>query len=161
MRHAGRIVGGAAVLSLSIVAVLWAALALHFAPLVPPPGGDGLAALMLLGTVVAFGRWPAIKACLVALIAPLLLVFLAFLQLSPTNDRPAGDRGRGPGHCRTRWRHSGCLQYSQLPMDLGDGGNHRLLRRHFRPERRARRGSGDVVLGRRHHRPRVCQFCVC
>jgi hypothetical protein len=87
MRHAGRIVGGAAVLSLSIVAVLWAALALHFAPLVPPPGGDGLAALMLLGTVVAFGRWPPIKACLVALIAP-VLVFLAFLQLRPTNDGP-------------------------------------------------------------------------
>ena len=70
-----------------VVSVFWAALALHFAPLVAPPLGDGLAALVLLATVVAFARLRLIWACLVALFAP-TLVLAAFLQLRPTNDRP-------------------------------------------------------------------------
>jgi hypothetical protein len=85
MRRAGRTVGRGAVLTLSIVAVVWAALALHFAPLVPPPWGDGLTALMVLATVVVFARLHMIQASLMALFAP-ALVLVAFLQLRPTND---------------------------------------------------------------------------
>ena len=85
MRRTSRIIGRVALLSLSVVAVLWAALALHFAPLVAPPWGDALAALMLLGTVVVLARLRLVQAGLVALLAP-ALVFVAFLQLHPTND---------------------------------------------------------------------------
>ena len=86
MRRAGRSVGCAALLTLSVVAVFWATLALHFAPLVPPPWGDGLAALMLLATIVAFAGLRLVQATLVTLFAP-ALVLLAFLQLRPTNNR--------------------------------------------------------------------------
>jgi hypothetical protein len=87
VRRAGRIVAGAALLTLTAVAVFWAVLALHFAPLVAPPWGDGLAALMLLATIVAFARLHLIQAGLAALFAP-ALVLVSFLLLRPTNDRP-------------------------------------------------------------------------
>ena len=86
MRRAGRIVARAALLTLSAVAVFWSTLALHFAPLMAPPWGDGLAALMLLATIVAVTRLHLIQAGLVALFAP-ALVLVSFLLLRPTNDR--------------------------------------------------------------------------
>ena len=81
-----QILGRAALLTFAVLAVSWAALALHFAPLVEPPWGDGLATFMLLATVVAFAGLRLVPASLVVLFAP-ALTYLAFLQLTPTNDR--------------------------------------------------------------------------
>ncbi|MBS0560514.1 MAG: DUF4105 domain-containing protein [Proteobacteria bacterium] len=87
MKRAGRFLGRAALVIVAVAATLWAALTLHFAPLVAPPWGDGLAALLLLTTVLAFLRLRLIQAGLVSLLAP-AVVLVAFLQLRPINDRP-------------------------------------------------------------------------
>ena len=86
VRRAGVILGRVALLIFSGCAVVWAALALHFAPLVAPPWGDVLAGLMLFGSVVAVVRLRLALAALVSLLAPGVVLW-AFLQLRPVNDR--------------------------------------------------------------------------
>src|SRR3954447_1085071 len=64
----------------------WAVLALHYAPLAPPPTGDVLALLLILAAAFALVRLKAAKAALAGSLCP-ALVLIWFLQLRPADDR--------------------------------------------------------------------------
>jgi hypothetical protein len=84
--RAGHVLGRVALLVVAGCAVVWAVLALHFAPLVARPWGDVLAGLMVLASVVAVVRLRLVLAAPVLLLAP-AVVLVVFLQLRPVNDR--------------------------------------------------------------------------
>jgi hypothetical protein len=64
----------------------WAVLALHYAPLTPPPTGDALALLLIVAASFALIRLKAAKAALTASVCP-TLVLIWFLLLRPAEDR--------------------------------------------------------------------------
>ena len=64
----------------------WALLALHYAPLLNPPGGDGVAGVLALVTVLALLRLKLRHAALLCLAGP-AAVLTWFLALHPSNHR--------------------------------------------------------------------------